>query len=65
VECRGGTPDGRCVVTAPAPERRRGLLARLRDLDRAPGDPPALSGLDDLDPDMAELLAARDRRSQP
>ena len=53
-------------MTAPAPEQpRRGLLARLRDHERMPGDPPAIFGLDDLDPDMAELLAARDRRSQP
>lgn len=37
------------------------LAAAVRDLDATPGDPPALMGLDDLDPDMGELLAARVR----
>ncbi|WP_181424569.1 hypothetical protein [Georgenia satyanarayanai] len=39
-----------------------GLLHAIRDLDRGDGDPRALSGLDDIDPDvLAELLPARSR----
>lgn len=38
------------------------LAAAVRDLDATPGDPPALIGLEDLDPDIvAELLPTRAR----
>ena len=63
---------------SPAVEDTRAAVAAIREgwarhraaasqatADRLLGPVPAVMGLDDLDSDMAELLAARDRRSQP
>ena len=58
----------------PAQQDTRGAVQAIREgwarhraaasqatADRLLGPVPAVMGLDDLDPDMAELLAARDR----
>jgi len=45
---------------------RHRAAASQATADRLLGPVPAVMGLDDLDPDvLAELLPARDRRSQP
>lgn len=39
--------------------RHPGWLRLITALDTEPGDPPALMGLDDLDPDVVNALAHR------